>query len=852
MDYESKAGRPAPEASAGQPAAISVPEPSLVILVGPTGCGKTTWASEHFAPTEVVSSDACRLLVADTTDGGFSTPSAFRVVHAIVEERLRLGFLTVVDATNLRRGDRASLVRLGRAAYLPVGAVVFDTPFGVCCSRRPSLKHVVRHHFRMTQVERVTGRKEGLAWVETVTHHTPRVVVRQPLHPDKRQDSGPFDIIGDVHGCADELAELLGKLDYVLQASGAWVHPEGRRLIFLGDLGDRGPKVVPVFSWVLDSIEAGTAVWLRGNHDDKLMRKLRGNPVKVSHGLGDTLEQLAALPEDQREALTSRLLAAYGELPHHLVLDRGNLVVAHAGLPAPYQGRVGYEVRQFALYGSVEGKVRDDGMPIRDIWAPDYRGRAHVVYGHTAVRKPIWVSRTIGIDTGCAFGGALTALRWPEQELVSAPAHGTYAEVGGWWADDPDEAAAGAPLSAGPLLKSRTVHTSYLPVSVKADRCAAAFEELVRWGVDPRWLVYLPPTMAPGEAAPEGQPLLERPEEAFAYYRNHGVAQVVCEEKHMGSRAVVVVCQTPEVASRRFGVEGMGAIYSRTGRPFFRKPEEEAALLARFSEALAGAWGSYLHDWAVFDVEIMPWSLKARGLLQAQYAGAASAAIRGFSQAAYDARLADWRGTEGITELSERLALSETAAHAMRAAYRHYCWETEGLNQVRVAPFHLLATEGTVFADKDHGWHWQMTSAMAGCGAPFQATDGRLVALGDEVACAETTEWWRKMTAAGGEGMVVKPFDFAAKHDDRWIQPALKVRGREYLRIIYGLDYCEPWNLDRLRRRQTGRKRALAIQEFALGIEALRRFVEREPLQRVQDCILAVRALECDPLDPRL
>jgi protein phosphatase len=132
------------------------------------------------------------------------------------------------------------------------------------------------------------------------------------------------------------------------------------------------------------------------------------------------------------------------------------------------------------------------------------------------------------------------------------------------------------------------------------------------------------------------------------------------------------------------------------------------------------------------------------------------------------------------------------------------------------------------------------------------ATPHCLVDLTDAQAVAGVAAWWEELTDAGGEGMVVKPLDFVAHGKKGILQPAIKCRGAEYLRIIYGPDYTMPDHLDRLRERGLGAKRGLARREFALGIEALDRFVKHEPLRRIHECVFALLALESEPVDPRL
>jgi protein phosphatase len=406
------------------------------------------------------------------------------------------------------------------------------------------------------------------------------------------------------------------------------------------------------------------------------------------------------------------------------------------------------------------------------------------------------------------------------------------------------------------VLGKRRVTTRLVgPVTIRAEHAAAALEVMSRFAVHPKWLVYLPPTMSPVEtsARPDA---LERPEEAFTHFREEGVDRVVCEEKHMGSRAVLVVARDAEAARRRFGVTdgAAGVCLTRTGRRFYNDPALETALVDRVRAAMSGSglFDELATDWAVIDAELLPWSAKARELLRTQYApvGAAARHALGATRdtlARTAARVPEAAAFRDVFD--ERLGL----AHRYVAAYRRYCWEVTGLDGVRLAPFHLLATEGGCHVGEDHLWHLGHLGRLAAADpALFLATRHLEVETTNEASLAAGVAWWEALTAAGGEGMVVKPLGFVVKGRRGLAQPAVKVRGAEYLRIIYGPEYTRRVHLDRLRERGLGAKRSLARREFALGVEALERFVRGEPLRRVHECVFAVLALESEPVDPRL
>jgi len=394
------------------------------------------------------------------------------------------------------------------------------------------------------------------------------------------------------------------------------------------------------------------------------------------------------------------------------------------------------------------------------------------------------------------------------------------------------------------------------PVTIREENAIAALEVMSRFAVDPRWLVYLPPTMAP-TATTDRRGMLEYPAEAFAAFRGDGVARVVCEEKHMGSRAVIVVCRDAETAARRFGVAGSvaaGTIVTRTGRAFFTDQSTEVQLLDKVRDGITntGLWETLATDWLVLDAELLPWSAKAEELLRRQYASVGAAATATLDAEIAILEAARSRGGD-VSALLTRAAERRVMAGRFVDAYRQYCWPVESLDDLRIAPFQILAGEGKVHALTDHLWHLTSLSRLADVdGTTFRATATTTVDLDDAQSEAAATAWWEELTGHGGEGMVVKPVDVVDRGPKGLTQPGIKCRGPEYLRIIYGPEYTAEVNLSRLRSRGLGHKRSLALREFALGIEALERFVAREPLYRVHECVFGVLALESEPVDPRL
>ncbi len=842
---------------------LKIPELSLVLLVGVSGSGKSSFASKHFKPTEIISSDYCRGLVSDDENDQTATKEAFEVLHFIASKRLTAGRLTVVDATNVQPDARKALINLARAHdVLPV-AIVLDLPERLCHERnrgrsnRQFGPHVVTNQHRHLKRSVSSLGKEGLRYVyvlKSVEDVDNAVIERQPLWNDLKHETGPFDIIGDVHGCFDELLSLLTRLGYQItkQENYSVSHPDGRKVIFLGDLVDRGPKIPEVLRIAMDMVAAGIAFCVNGNHDDKLKRKLQGHSVKIAHGLENSIEQLECEPAEFNKRVTNFL----DGLISHYVLDGNKLAVSHAGIKEEYIGRSSGRVRAFCMYGETTGEVDEFGLPVRYPWARDYRGNTLIVYGHTPVPEAEWINNTINIDTGCVFGGKLTALRYPEREIVSVPAVQQYCDPIRPLSTAVDSKAGDMHLDIEDVRGKRILGTSlHHNVTIREENAIAALEVMGRFAVDPRWLIYLPPTMSPAETS-RRPGMLEHPDEAFAYYRSHNVDNLICEEKHMGSRVIVVICKEQQAAQTRFGIVTgeRSACYTRTGRPFFSDPDVQTQFLERVSKAIttAGLWEHCDTNWFCFDCEMMPWSAKAMSLLLNQYAPVGTAATKSLAEATNLLSMASTR-VEGTDLLGQRYSQKLALVQQYRVAYGRYCWPVAKLEDYQLAPFHVLAYEGNCNINKDHRWHLQLIERL--CDADPQLirkTDHRLVDLKDAASCDAAIDWWNDMTSKGAEGMVVKPLNFTVKDEKGLLQPGIKCRGTEYLRIIYGPEYTLPENLDRLRVRALGAKRSLALREYALGCDALMRFVNRAPLHQVHEMVFAVLALESEPVDPRL
>ncbi|MFJ6418610.1 polynucleotide kinase-phosphatase [Paeniglutamicibacter sp. NPDC091659] len=837
---------------------LRIPEAGLVLLVGVSGSGKSSFAAKHFGEFEVLSSDMFRGLVGNDPRDQSVTPAAFEALNFVAGKRLEAGLLTVVDATNVQQSAREKLVEVAKAQDSLVSAIVLDLPVKLCLERNAVraggavAPAVIDRQLRVLKKSLRSMRREGFARVHVLS--TPEEIEHAAIHRHKllndfRDQHGPFDVIGDVHGCLDELVMLLESLGYVVvrDDSGRAVdaeHSEGRRAIFVGDLIDRGPDSPGVLRLAMGMVGNGHALAVPGNHEEKLVRALRGRKVTAAHGLDKTLEQLAG----QEEGFGRKVADFCDSLVSHLVLDDGKLVIAHAGLIEKYHGRASGRVRAFALYGHVTGEVDEYGMPVRYPWANEYRGDAAVLYGHTPVTEVTWINNTACLDTGCVFGGALSAMRYPEREVVQVQALAQYCEPG-----RPLESPRGPEREPGVLSMEDVSGVQFLKaeglgtVKINEAQAAGALETMSRFAIDPRWLRYLPPTMSPAESSSHPG-YLEHPQEAFEYFRRQGVTQLVCEEKHMGSRAVMLLSRDP---GRFDAPDGwLGALHTRTGRQFL-DTEQEQLVLKQAHEAVdrAGLWDELGSDWLMLDGELMPWSLKAESLIKDTYASVAASAI-----AATDASVAVLERAAGngldVRGLLSRTRARQSNARAFRESYRRYVGSADDL---RFAAFQVLAAEGQSFETRDHGWHLEISDRLAAAGPElFARTRNLRVDLDEESDVAAAVRWWEELTAAGSEGMVLKPWQNLTKAKRGWVQPGIKVRGGEYLRLIYGPDYLEEANLERLRQRATDKKRNRALHEYILGLQALRLTSTRAPLWKVHQMVFGVLALESEPLDPRL
>lgn len=842
---------------------IEIPDFCVVMLIGASGSGKSSFASRHFTPGEILSSDVFRQMVADNPEDQDATNAAFDCLYYVAQKRMDRRKLVVIDATGLKKTARRNAVNFAKANNCFSVAIVLNVPEKICKQHNAARRDrqvadiVIERQCAELRQALKTLKKESFRYIHVLSpEDIPRVTIgRVPLWTDRSGLKGPFDLIGDVHGCYEELCNLLEKLNYTVKREAyEALPPAGRTAIFLGDLCDRGPASMAVLRLAMNMSAKGHALCVPGNHEDKLLRHLEGKKVSLGHGLETTLAELEREDADCKKELIAFLR---GMISHYL-LDEGRLVAVHAGLPEKMQARSSAAVREFCLYGQASGELDAAGLPERLDWTCDYHGDALVAYAHTPTQELKIVNNTICLDGGCVFGGCLAALRYPEMETVTVPAQKEYVSPLRPFAGKPGSDS----LDIADFLGRKHIVTQLGPtVTWEAENSLSALESMSRYAVDPRWLIYLPPTMSPCESSSLPD-YLEYPEEAFTYYKKNGVARIICEEKHMGSRAVIIVARSVQDAAARFGIDRVGVMYTRTGRPFFARNQKtlENELLNQLRETLSQTsfWEKYQTGWVCLDCEILPWSWKAHDLIALQYASYGQAGSSGL-HASLDvlARFSSAKTCsphpeeiENMRALSRRLNTDKTCIELYNKVWQSYCKHIGELSDIKVAPFHILATEERVWLDVSHPEHLQIIDSSLAKAPWYLPTRNLELDLEEPGAADAGIAFWQKLLADGAEGMVVKPRDFIHRGKQGLLQPAIKCRGREYLRIIYGAAYTE--RIADFKKRQLAVKRSKAIREFALGMESLERFIKKEPLRRIHECVFGIMALENEPVDARL
>lgn len=859
---------------------IILPYAGIVLLIGPSNSGKSTLLKQlvdkgQVLPSEIISSDEYRVRVSnvefidwahrwkDVSESLYDeyqriSAEAFSLMEATIEARCRLNKITFVDATHLYPDDRKRYIELAKKHHVPVVSLVLDVDQELLLLRdknreNPRGSKRIKQQYQVFKREKRFIKKEGYFATYFITVTNEVEVTRANSNATHLEVENGIDIIGDIHGCYEEMIQLLEQLGYEKNAQELYVHPEGRKFLSLGDIMSRGPESLKTMSFFLRHVKEKLAYMIDSNHGWKIARWLEGKNVTLNHGdelVAREFEQYEHLDDIDRlkEELKEFLLKA----PSHYVLTKNGiptLVCTHAGIKDEFIGKQSDDISDYCRYGDHEG-VDDTGRPIRKDWTIHHKTSILIVWGHDPKPKPLVINNTINIDQGVVFGGELTAFRYPEKKFVAVQAKEDYSKGQNNPLIELKKKRLNPPNIAK-FIDGFSVLTGELgKVEIPKQYALASIDTVSHYTVPIEELVYIPPTMSPTPATSSLEYYLEHPKEAIDYYRNMGIERMVAQKKHMGSRGILFLFRDIEVGRKYVGRETLGVIYTRTGRRFF-DIETEGKVLARINKSLTNSdyFNKYHTEFILLDAEIMPWNLKAKELISSQYAHVAENAIldrsilKGRIENAIENNgdLARW-----LNEYDEKL----TNALVFKEVFQKYCWEINEIDQIQIAPFHLLAHSHETYFHKPHTWHMEMNREYALMDKLFVETE--YMVIDDDASEEEVIRWWEDMTADGHEGIVIKPETFISKSKGRLIQPAIKVRGRKYLHIIYGMDYLQPENLTRLKKRNIGKKQKHALKEFALGVEGIERLVNGESIERVHECVLGTLSMESDPVDPRL
>ncbi len=898
---------------------IAVPRFALVVLMGPSGAARKEFAWKWFPRGSIVSVDRCREMVADDSSADSASAEALALLETWVAARTRLGRLTVVDTPGFDPRFRARMLELARQYHAPAFLIAIDLDAEPARERGRSGAKQSSRWRRGRQYRRfrkALERAGAEGWNRAVTVNGRLAGVEVAIRPLRVECDvpPPYDLIGDIHGCYQELRDLLEKLGYRKDPVQGYRHPRGRRVIFVGDLVDRGPDSLSVLQLAMTMKRAGNALVTLGNHDNKLLNYLVGGRVRIDHGLELTVAELEAVDPGARKALVQDITAWLRGLPPYLMLDQGRLVVAHAGLPEHLHGRLSRVVTACAVYGAVRPVWHHDRPGGETDWPASYHGKALVVFGHTPTPLVETRGNTVCVDQGCVFGGKLTALRYPERQVVQVDARDTYypddapdLEVvsnGTNGADngehhdvhdeahnetppeiapvapclDPDvdqgpsaQAASSppAPVTApsatsanadggarqpgasgnpgiaallpdlGPLLRGGTLTTAWLgPVKVRSQQIPVALDLIAKGNVDPRWLVFIPPPILPS-ASSTRKDHVDHLEEVLRHYRDSGLPLMV-EEMHLGKRVVIALGRDDDICAERLGVRAPGVIYDTIGvAPLAGHLLETTIDRLRGVLEASGAFERLSARLLIIDAALLPWNLGNLDYVARQCLPAATALLASRARAIEALDGAIERGVP-VRHLRDAALCDHDAARRTLHLLQQHVRSVGGPEDVRLVPHQVLATDTRTLFDKDRAWQWaEIERWMGGADVLFPSRRVQVTWKGDEDAALAL---WEEISSSGGGGVVVRTMDWFPSPRGRPELPAVKVRGRETLRLELGPLYLSPDHISRSKGRALHARQATAIRNWALASEGLERFARGEPFSAYHPYALAVLA----------
>ena len=814
--------------------------PFLLVISGVSGSGKTTmlktWLAETSQPsTMLVSSDECRTLLADTDKVTHVNEEAFSLARYLIQERARLFKSSILDSTCLRVEDLGIAFSMADDVGLPCYHLFLDTTREQLAQFRANkpglLPHVAkRQDFLAKDLRRqqqrgrlprfieswhVNSPEEGLAILRSL-----QVIPSVPRLPDPRAV-----IIGDVHSCADELENLLtiAKERY----------PE-HKIVYIGDLFDRGPDPKKT----LDLVSASAGYVIPGNHDLRIAKILAGQKPEEPWLQPEYMLTEATISTLKAAGVLEQATALFGQSSQLIIGDgKDTLVAVHAAVLANDAGRFNRAAQRRALYGLLDTKAA--GAPKRQDWRGLYlkeRGKFPVVCGHEVISRPEWRGNTINIDTGCVYGGALTALVWPEGELLQVKAAKTYCpgkeEIVQMAVTDP---VFNLPNPERPLVLPIAQSEPVVIPSHKFKAALANTRIIAPWHL---W--FLAPTISPAPADPVMPDVLEHPLHAVKFYENLGIKNLVAQTKHMGSRATTLICRTPEIALANFGEAKDLVVWSRNGYEFF---DEDLAVLAELRTQLKAGLDITTPDWewVLLDGEMMPWTLKGAGLVTGYFLPT------GAAQLAYRQYLKDHPPEQPFPGHTQSVDSLPAAEEYMKELYLY--GRPPEADEWSYGIFNVLGLQAGGKRTNGFNWPAQVTEDFVKAlhtfnPKRFSALNSKFIDTTNPSEVAELVHYW-KSTWGSKEGIVIKPATVIPT-----CVPAVKVRNPGYLRIIYGVDYKE--QLDLYRTRSVNQKLGASLKQYKVSTELLNGLIQGKPWTDMHQYALGFLALNSETLDPRL
>jgi hypothetical protein len=680
-----------------------------------------------------------------------------------------------------------------------------------------------------------------------------------------------LDIMGDGHGLLKSRLDLIEKAGYVVCDDGIYRHPSGRKLVYLNDETGKGCEPddrveygkypsIAMANMMMKQVKAGEAYAVDSNHNYKLWRFLEGRNVIMQNG-DELVEQEfinfeKEYGKEKTLQLKSELLDFLKNLPSHLIIQDNGInraVVVHAGIKEEMIGKKSNEIRDYCRFGPKNDESENiEEIPNRIDWTKEYNGAPLIIWGHDPRPEPRIINNTINLDQGGYCGHKLTLMRYPDMEFVHVNVNKSYVE---------DEKNAIMKFYNNrfeiPSINSY-INGINLEIDGKEINChhkdvAYALDLVSTRTVSLEELFYVAPTMSPTPKVSKLDNFLEHPNEAFEYFIENDIKKVVAQKKHMGSRALITLFKNEEIGKKYINKNKKGFILSRNNIRFFNI-EQEKQYVDRLVEDLTkhNFFEKYDTDLLILDCEILPWNLKANSLITNQYGLVSNTSRYVRNHKLEILKELFNQGKVSKEDVEKQINLLENSKK-FHDVFSFYCWNIEDINNVKIAPFHILSFSKESNFNRNHEWHMGISKELSMMSSLFIETPYMIINLDNEQEKNSCIKWWKEITEDGHEGIVIKPYKFISKNKNgEIVQPAIKVRGKEYLRIIYGMDYLEKENLEIIKQRSAHKKMKKAISQFLLSVESINRFINMDKIENILECVLASMSIDNEFTDPRL